>query len=61
MGVSLNYYITLKKLQFAQYYISQGMSAQEASAKAGWAYYSSFFYSYKKIMGHAPSKQKTNK
>ncbi len=61
MGVSLNYYITLKKLQFAQYYISQGMSAQEASAKAGWAYYSSFFYSYKKIMGHAPSKQKNTK
>lgn len=61
MGVSLNYYITLKKLQFAKYCMSQGMSAQEASAKAGWAYYSSFFYSYKKIMGHAPSKQKNNK
>lgn len=58
MGISLNRYITIKKIQHAVYCIDTGMSPQEASIATGYNYYSSFFNNFKSIMGYAPSQKK---
>ena len=61
MNISLNHYITIKKIYRAQELIQGGMSAQQASATIGYENYNSFFYNYKKILGVAPSVAKSSK
>lgn len=61
MNISLNQYITIKKIYRAQELIQAGMSAQQASAFVGYENYNSFFYNYKKIIGVSPSIAKNSK
>lgn len=58
MNISLNRYITIKKIYRAQELIQGGMSAQQASTAIGYENYNSFFYNYKKIIGVSPSEAK---
>ena len=61
MNISLNRYITIKKIYRAQELIQGGMSAQQASIAIGYENYNSFFYNYKKIIGVSPSIAKSLK
>lgn len=61
MNISLNRYITIKKIYRAKELINDGMSAQQASVATGYENYNSFFYNYKKIIGTAPSDDKRKK
>lgn len=58
MNISINRYITVKKIYRAQELIQSGMSAQQASVATGYENYNSFFYNYKKIIGVSPSSGK---
>jgi AraC-like DNA-binding protein/mannose-6-phosphate isomerase-like protein (cupin superfamily) len=61
MNISINRYITVKKIHRAQELIQSGMSAQQASVTIGYENYNSFFYNYKKIIGVSPSNGKSLK
>ena len=55
MDLSINRYITLKRIHIAAEMIRRGVSAQDACEKVGYRYYSTFFYNYKKVFGVAPT------
>lgn len=55
-GTSVYDYILSKRLIMAQELIANGEGAVAASQSCGFADYSSFYRSYKKRIGHAPSK-----
>lgn len=54
-GHTINQYINYKRLLLAQDYHNQGQSFLEASSNAGFNNYSTFYRSYLKHFGHAPS------
>ena len=54
-GVNPWEYITLKRLTLARSYISDGMSASEASSASGFGDYSSFYRAYTKNFGTSPT------
>ena len=58
MNMPLNRFIALKKMHRADELMRDGLSASEVSRLVGYENYTSFFYNYKKIMGHAPSERK---
>jgi AraC-like DNA-binding protein len=53
-GISINQYITNKRILLADDLISNGMSATEACYKSGYNNYSNFYKAYTKVMGHSP-------
>ena len=58
MHVSINRYMTIKKMYHAAGLIKNGMSAVEASAAVGYDYYTTFFHNYKQIIGVSPAQTK---
>ena len=54
MNVTINRYITVKKIYYAAELIQRGMSAAEASSAVGYRNYTTFFYNFKQIIGTAP-------
>ena len=57
MNMPLNRFIAVKKMHRADELMRDGLSASEVSRLVGYENYTSFFYNYKKIMGHAPSEK----
>lgn len=55
MGITLNKYIILKRIQHAQNLIKHGMSLKEAAFESGYQYYSNFYNNYKMVTGETPS------
>lgn len=53
-GMTINDYVTLKKIFKANELIESGMDAGVAATNVGYSNYSSFFYNYKKIFGKSP-------
>lgn len=58
MNMTINRYITVKKIYYAAELIQQGMSAVEAGQSVGYSNYTTFFYNYKQIIGTSPSDRK---
>lgn len=54
-GTTVNNYILFKRIALAQEYMKKGDSLTEAAYKSGFNDYSSFYRSYKKVCGIAPS------
>ena len=55
MNMTINRYITIKKMYYAAELIQKGMNAVEASLAVGYNNYTTFFYNFKQIIGSAPS------
>ena len=55
MRISVNQYVTVKKIYHAAKLINDGMGALEASLLVGYNQYTTFYHNYKKIMGVSPS------
>ena len=55
MKMSLNRFIAVKKMHRADELMRNGLSASEVSRLVGYENYTSFFYSYKKVMGRSPN------
>ena len=53
--MTVNRYITVKRIYYAAELIRKGMSAVEAGSAVGYSNYTTFFYNYKQIMGVSPS------
>ncbi|QAY67929.1 helix-turn-helix transcriptional regulator [Paenibacillus protaetiae] len=58
-GTTVGNYVIHKRVVMAQNLMLQGQSASSAAAAAGFRDYSSFFRSYKKVAGHAPSEKQS--
>ena len=58
LRVTVNHYVTLKKIYHAAKLIRGGMGATEAAVAVGYNQYTTFYHSYKKIMGVSPSGSK---
>ncbi len=61
MNVTVNRYITVKKIYYAAELIQKGMSAAEAALAVGYSNYTTFFYNFKQIIGTAPAAGKQQK
>lgn len=57
MNLSVGRYITMKKIYRAVLLIKNGASSRSAAEAVGYDNYASFFYNYKRIIGHSPSVQ----
>ncbi len=58
MNMTINEYITIKKIYYASDLIHSGVSATDACQAIGYNYYTTFYYNYKKIIGKAPNETK---
>lgn len=58
MHVTVNHYVTIKKIHHAAKLIRGGMGVIEASAAVGYNQYTTFYHNYKKILGISPSGSK---
>ena len=59
-GMTINEYVTTKKMHRANEMIVSGMEPGEAANKVGYANYSSFLYNYKKVFGMTPLQNRKN-
>lgn len=59
-NVSVNQYINLRKIVYAQKLINEGMSATEACFSVGFKDYSTFYRRYKTLLGNKPEDDKRN-
>ena len=59
MDRSVKNYISIKKIHYASELIKNGMSATDCAKLLGYEHYTTFFSSYKKIIGKMPSTIKT--
>lgn len=57
-GTTVFDYLLHKRVILAQELLSGGLSAQEAAVRAGFGEYSSFYRSYRRILGHSPLKDR---
>lgn len=57
-GTTINQYIRMKRLSFAQNEILRGVSACEAAVNAGFNDYSNFYRAFRKEFGYAPSQHR---
>ena len=57
-GTTVFDYLLRKRVILAQELLAGGMSAQEAAARAGFGDYSSFYRSYRRILGRSPLKDR---
>lgn len=55
MNLTVGNYISLKRIHLARQFMLEGMSAEDAALKSGFKEYSTFYRSYRKIMGYAPT------
>lgn len=55
MNLTINRYIAIKKIHYAEELIRSGMSATEASMAVGYNHYTTFYHNYKQIMGCSPT------
>ena len=53
-GTTVFDYLLHKRIVLAQELLIDGLSAQEAAARTGFGDYSSFYRSYRRILGHSP-------
>lgn len=58
MNMSVKNYLSIKKIHYASELIKNGMSATECAKLLGYEHYTTFFSSYKKILGELPSDKK---
>ncbi len=58
MKISINKYITIKKIYLAKSLIKKGMPITEVSLAVGYEQYTTFYQNYCKILGHSPSTSK---
>ena len=58
IGTTVFEYIAYKRIGLAQTLLASGVPAREAAIQVGYNDYSTFFRTYKKITGHAPTMQK---
>ncbi len=58
MGVSIKKYINTKKILYAEQLIQLGYPPTEVAMRIGYSYYSTFFNTYKQIIGKSPSETK---
>ena len=59
MNMTINHYITVKKMHIAADLMRKGCAAAEAAAKVGYENYTTFFYNFKRMMGKAPGQSVT--
>lgn len=57
-NMTINQYIHIKKIYYAQDLIYNGANATQVSQDIGYNYYTTFYYNYKKILGKAPGRNK---
>ena len=57
MNISVNRYVTVKKIYHSAKLIKQGMGALDAAVAVGYNQYTTFYHNYKKILGAPPSKR----
>lgn len=57
-GTTVGDYILYKRITYAQQLLIKGDNAGQASVKAGFGDYSSFYRSYTKFLGHSPMKDR---
>ena len=55
MNISVNHYVTIKKIYHSAKLIKQGMGALDAALTVGYNQYTTFYHNYKKILGVPPS------
>ena len=55
INVTVNRYITVKKIYYAAELIQNGMPATAAAMAVGYSNYTTFFYNYKQIIGTSPT------
>ena len=55
MRISVNRYVTIKKIYYADTLIKQGVGAIEASLAVGYSQYTTFYHNYRKILGTSPT------
>ena len=58
MHMTINHYITAKKMHRAAELLRKGNAATEAAAMVGYDNYTTFFYNFKRIMGASPTEMK---
>lgn len=58
MNITVGNYISLKRIHLARQLILEGASAEEAAISSGYKDYSTFYRTYKKTMGYAPTQTK---
>jgi len=58
MNITVGNYISLKRIYLARQLMLEGSSAEEAALQSGYKDYSTFYRTYKKIMGYAPTQTK---
>ncbi len=54
MNMTINHYITVKKMHLAADLLRDGCTAAEAAAEVGYENYTTFFYNFKRMFGKAP-------
>ncbi len=55
MNISVNRYVTIKKIFHSAKLIKEGMGAMDAAIAVGYNQYTTFYHNYKKILGVPPS------
>ena len=58
MNTTVGNYISLKRVHLARQLMLEGLSAEEAAIETGYKDYSTFYRTYKKIMGYSPTQTK---
>ncbi len=56
VGISLNRYLTMKRIEYAKQLLRKGESLDSICEKCGWNDYSYFIYSFRKETGVTPAK-----
>ncbi len=55
MNLTINRYVAIKKIHYAEELIRSGVSATEAAMAVGYNHYTTFYHNYKQIMGCSPT------
>ena len=55
MNITVGNYISLKRIHLARRFMLEGQSAEQAAISSGFKDYSTFYRTYKRIMGYAPT------
>ena len=58
MKMTINHYISLKKMHCAADLLRKGYAAADAAAMVGYDNYTTFFYNFKRMMGKAPGRSR---
>lgn len=58
MNITVNRYVTVKKIYLADEMIRKGLPATSVYQAVGYNSYTTFFYNFKQVMGFSPSQEK---